>query len=87
MAHNLAEGGGRTPLTDELLNESLFFGIDHARCAIAEWRDDFNNARPHSSLGYQTPAAFAEALTATGSDASLVQASRLRRLLKPRHTA
>jgi hypothetical protein len=59
-------------MRDELLNESLFFGIDHARSAIAEWREDFNTARPHSSLGYQTPAAFAEILTATGSDASLV---------------
>ncbi|WP_156941773.1 IS3 family transposase [Aminobacter sp. J41] len=58
-------------MRDELLNESLFFGIDHARSAIAEWRQDFNTARPHSSLGYQTPAAFAETLTATGSDASL----------------
>jgi len=38
----------------------LFFGLDHARSAIAEWRQDFNTARPHSSLGYQTPAAFAE---------------------------
>jgi hypothetical protein len=39
----------------ELMTESLFFGIDHARSAIAEWRRDFNTARPHSSLGYQTP--------------------------------
>ena len=55
-------------MRDELLNESLFFGLDHARSAIAEWRQDFDTARPHSSLGYQTPAAFAELLTATGSD-------------------
>src|SRR5690606_22336791 len=52
------------------LNESLFFGLDHARSAIAEWRQDFNTARPHSSLGYQTPAAFAGTLAATGYDAS-----------------
>ncbi|WP_199260336.1 IS3 family transposase [Paracoccus binzhouensis] len=58
-------------MRDELLNESLFFGLDHARSAIAEWRQDFNTARPHSSLGYQTPAAFAGTLAATGSDASL----------------
>lgn len=51
-------------MRDELLNESLFFGLDHARSAIAEWRHDFNTARPHSSLGYQTPAAFAEVFTA-----------------------
>ena len=58
-------------MRDELLNESLFFGLDHARSAIAEWRQDFNTARPHSSLGYKTPAAFAGTLTATGSDAPL----------------
>ncbi len=58
-------------MRDELLNESLFFGIDHARSAIAEWREDFNTARPHSSLGYQTPAVFAGALTATGQGSSL----------------
>jgi hypothetical protein len=58
-------------MRDELLSESLFFGIDHARSAIAEWREDFNTARPHSSLGYQTPAAFAGTLTATVFGASL----------------
>lgn len=26
---------------------SLFFGLDHARSAIAEWQEDFNTARPH----------------------------------------
>jgi transposase InsO family protein len=59
-------------MRDELLNESPFFGLDHARSAIAEWRRDFNTARPHSSLGYQTPAAFAGTLTATGSNAALI---------------
>ncbi len=59
-------------MRDELLNESLFFGLDHARSAIAEWREDFNTARPHSSLGYQTPAAFAATLPATGYDAALI---------------
>jgi putative transposase len=58
-------------MREELLNESLFFGIDHARSAIAEWREEFNTSRSHSSLGYQTPAAFAGNLTATGSDAAL----------------
>lgn len=52
-------------MRDELLNEALFFGIEHARQAIAEWADDYNTGRPHSALGYQTPAAFAAKLTAT----------------------
>ena len=57
-------------MRDELLNETLFFGLDHARSAIADRVADFNTARPHSSLGYQTPAACAEVLTATGSSAA-----------------
>lgn len=57
-------------MRDELLNESLFFGLDHARSAIAEWVDDYNTFRPHSSLGYQTPAAYAGTITATGSNAT-----------------
>jgi hypothetical protein len=55
-------------MRDELLNESLFFGLDHARRAIAEWADDYNPFRPHSSLGYQTPADFAGTIAATGSN-------------------
>jgi hypothetical protein len=49
---------------DELLNESLFLDLDHARQFIGAWVTDYNTARPHSSLGYQTPAAYAEDLTA-----------------------
>lgn len=29
-------------MRDELLNESLFFGLDYARSAIAQWADDYN---------------------------------------------
>ena len=52
-------------MRDELLNESLFFGLDHARTKIADWADDYNEQRPHSALGYLTPAAYAANLTAT----------------------
>ncbi|CAN7259966.1 IS3 family transposase [Pararhizobium sp. LjRoot235] len=57
-------------MRDELLNESLFFGLDHARSAIAEWAEDYNHFRPHSSLGYQTPADYAGSIAATGSNAA-----------------
>ncbi|WP_234836719.1 integrase core domain-containing protein [Sinorhizobium meliloti] len=57
-------------MRDELLNESLFFGLDHARSAIAEWAGDYNHSRPHSSLGYQTPARYAGTIAATGSNAA-----------------
>jgi putative transposase len=53
-------------MRDELLNETLFFGLDHARIKIARWIDDYNRHRPHSALGYQPPAVYAANLTATG---------------------
>ena len=53
-------------MRDELLNETLFLGLAHARERIAAWISDFNTDRPHSALGYLTPAAHAATLTATG---------------------
>lgn len=53
-------------MRDELLNETLFFGLDHARSAVARRVNDYNSTRPHSALGYQTPAAYAVQLTAMG---------------------
>lgn len=53
-------------MRDELLNETLFFDLDQARCKIAISAKDYNLQRPHSALGYLTPAAFAANLTATG---------------------
>lgn len=53
-------------MRDELLNETWFFGLDHARSAVARWVADYNSAWPHSALGYQTPNAYAAQLTATG---------------------
>jgi putative transposase len=51
-------------MRDELLNESLFLDLDQARQLISAWIGDYNTARPHSSLGYKTPAAYAGTLTA-----------------------
>lgn len=42
-------------LRDELLNEEWFESLDHARRKLALWRYDYNNVRPHSSLGQQNP--------------------------------
>jgi putative transposase len=53
-------------MRDELLNETLFFGIDHAREAVARWTHIYNTERPHSALGYKAPAVFAALLTAMG---------------------
>jgi putative transposase len=40
---------------DECLNEHWFQSIDHARVIIQDWKTDYNENRPHSMLGYQTP--------------------------------
>jgi len=45
-------------LRDECLNEHWFINLDHARRIIEEWRLDYNEVRPHSSLGYLTPEEF-----------------------------
>ena len=49
-------------LRDELLNEETFDTLDDARRKLALWRYDYNNVRPHSSLGNQTPAQARRAL-------------------------
>lgn len=54
-------------MRDELLNETLFFGLDHARSVVAALVADYNAARPHSALGYKTPAAYAAQLAAMGN--------------------
>jgi len=70
-------------MRDELLNESLFFGLADARKAISAWVADYNNSRPHSSLSYQTPVAFAAHLIATGHRAALLDGSALRPVAQP----
>lgn len=45
-------------IRDECLNEHLFTSLHEARQIVEEWRIDYNTVRPHSSLGYKTPAEF-----------------------------
>jgi putative transposase len=42
-------------LRDELLNETLFRSLHHARSLLEAWRRDYNAVRPHSRLGWLTP--------------------------------
>ena len=46
-------------LRDECLNEHEFINLPHARELIETFREDYNQLRPHSSLGDLTPAEFA----------------------------
>jgi putative transposase len=45
---------------DECLNENLFRTLDEARHIIETWRLDYNQCRPHSSLGNLTPEEYAK---------------------------
>lgn len=48
-------------LRDELLNAEVFADVRDAKALAAAWQQEYNHRRPHSSLGYQPPAAFASA--------------------------
>lgn len=50
---------------DECLNEHQFLSLDEAREIIETWRRDYNEARPHSSLGNKTPKEFVQGLVKT----------------------
>ena len=47
-------------LRDECLNETLFSSLTDARDKLEKWQEDYNNLRPHSSIGNLTPAGFAQ---------------------------
>jgi putative transposase len=49
-------------LRDELLNETLFRSLPHARAELEAWRRDYNEIRPHSKLGWMTPRDYASAI-------------------------
>ena len=51
-------------LRDELLRRELFPGLLEAKVLSGQYHAHYNHERPHSALGYQTPAAFAAAYTA-----------------------
>jgi hypothetical protein len=56
-------------LRDELLDRELFLHIDELRYVVDRWRMDYNHYRPHSSLDYMAPAAFAAKCLEQGSGA------------------
>src|SRR5260370_7191046 len=51
------------------LNEHVFVSLDDARSKIEKWRIQYNQERPHSSLGNLTPEEFAAQAVDPGSSA------------------
>ncbi len=45
-------------MRDECLNEHWFLSLGEARQTIEAWRRDYNEVRPHTSLGNRTPQEF-----------------------------
>lgn len=46
-------------LRDECLNENWFTSLQEAKRLVEEWREEYNERRPHSSLGGKTPSEMA----------------------------
>ena len=55
---------------DELLNGEIFDTLLEARTVIRAWRLEYNQHRPHSSLGYRPPAPEASIFHYTGGTLS-----------------
>jgi putative transposase len=76
---------------DECLSVEWFRSRGEAKVVIEEWRRHYNEVRPHSSLGYLTPAEFAATLKqqdarskqATGRTAAVCGASALQPVASP----
>jgi putative transposase len=57
---------------EECLNQNWFRNLSEARLIIEEWRQDYNERRPHSSLGYKTPEEYAREVNTKRTMKSLV---------------
>jgi putative transposase len=68
-------------LRDECLNETLFSSLRDARNKLEAWRQDFNEVRPHSSLGYLTPGEYARGLSGEPARRAALRKGSARRAL------
>ena len=59
MSRHMRELMTRPKLRDEFLNREIFGSLSEAKVLAEQWRIEYNQQRPHSSLGYQTPEEFA----------------------------
>jgi putative transposase len=54
--------------SDEVLKREVFADLLEARVLIEDYREHYNHHRPHSALGYQTPAEFVAAADLGGKE-------------------
>ena len=59
-------------LREECLAVSWFQNLFDARRKIAKWRKEYNEERPHSSLGYLTPKEFSTSMRAAESGSAML---------------
>jgi putative transposase len=59
-------------LREECLTVSWFQNLFDARRKITAWQKEYNEERPHSSLGYRTPKEFAAAMRAAEAGCALL---------------
>jgi putative transposase len=64
-------------LRDEFLAMEVFENLPAARALTAAWREDYNQVRPHSSLGYLTPVEFAACAASAPAAPALQQHTRI----------
>ncbi len=75
-------------LRDELLNREWFCTLREAQVVLDGWREEYNQERPHSSLGYQTPDEYAAALAAEQAEsAQAPEASSVKGLVRSASTS
>ena len=60
---------------DEVLSVEAFDSVLEAQTVITDWRTIYNHRRPHSSLGWRPPAAYAASLTTNKSEKRLSRSS------------
>jgi putative transposase len=65
-------------LRDDVLNRELFHSVKEAKVIVEDWRLEYNNHRPHSGLGYMTPAVFAAGCIPSASPTAQPQEYRTR---------
>ena len=58
-------------LRDECLNTHRFLSLQNARTRIKAWRRDYNESRPHTSLGWMMPVGYAATAAKIAAESSL----------------